>query len=61
VVGKLVYFAVLERKTFAARRADGRIIWTLPMGRYSPVIATETRYFFSVNGRLIAYRGRHVR
>jgi hypothetical protein len=29
------------------------------MGRYSPVIATESRYFFSVNGRIIAYRGRH--
>jgi outer membrane protein assembly factor BamB len=60
VVGDLVYFAVLERKTYAARRSDGKIVWTLPMGRYSPVIATETRYFFSLNGRLIAYRGRHV-
>ncbi len=59
VVGDLVYFAVLEKKTYAVDRSDGRIVWTLPMGRYSPVIATETRYFFSVNGRLIAYRGRH--
>jgi outer membrane protein assembly factor BamB len=59
VVGNLVYFAVLEGKTYAVRRSDGRIVWTLPMGRYSPVIATETRYFFSLNGRLIAYAGRH--
>ena len=59
VVGNLVYFAVLEKQTFAVRRSDGRIVWSLPMGRYSPVIATESRYFFSVNGRIIAYRGRH--
>lgn len=59
VVGNLVFFAVLEKQTFAVRRSDGRIVWKLPMGRYSPVIATETRYFFSVNGRIIAYRGRH--
>ncbi len=58
VVGDLVYFAVLEKQTFAVRRSDGKIIWKLPMGRYSPVIATESRYFFSVNGRIIAYAGR---
>ena len=59
VVGNLVFFAVLERRTYAARRKDGRIVWRLPMGRYSPVIATERTYFFSVNGRLIAFKGRN--
>jgi len=61
VVGKFVYFAVLEKRTYAARVSDGTIVWRLPMGRYSPVIATESRYFFSVNGRLIAFRGRNTR
>ena len=60
VVGDYVFFAVLEKRTYAARRSDGKIVWRLPMGRYSPVIATERTYFFSVNGRLIAYRGRNV-
>lgn len=60
VVGNLVYFSVLEGRTYAARALDGRIIWRLPMGRYSPGIATERTYFFSLNGRLIAFRGRDV-
>jgi outer membrane protein assembly factor BamB len=59
VVGDLVFFSVLERRTYAARVSDGKIIWRLPMGRYSPVIATERTYYFSVNGRLIAFRGRN--
>ena len=61
VIGENVFFSVLERRTYAARITDGKIIWRLPMGRYSPVIATERTYFFSVNGRLIAYRGRNTR
>jgi hypothetical protein len=28
------------------------------MGRYSPGIVTERTYYFSLNGRLIAFRGR---
>ena len=61
VIGNLVFFSVLERRTFAARVADGRIVWQLPMGRYSPGIATDKTYYFSVNGRLIAFHGRHTR
>lgn len=61
VIGNLVFFSVLEKRTYAARVSDGRIVWQLPMGRYSPGIATERTYFFSVNGRLLAYHGRHTR
>ena len=38
--------------------SDGDVVWQLPMGRYSPGIATERTYFFSLNGRLLALRGR---
>ena len=58
VIGEHVFFSTLEKKTYALRVSDGRIAWQLPMGRYSPGIATERTYFFSLNGRLIAYRGR---
>lgn len=58
VIGDFVFFSTLERKTYAARVSDGKIVWRLPMGRYSPGIATERTYFFSLNGRLIAFRGR---
>jgi hypothetical protein len=50
--------ATLEQRTFALRVSDGRIVWRLGMGKYSPVIATERTYFFAVNGILVAFRGR---
>jgi eukaryotic-like serine/threonine-protein kinase len=58
VVGGLVFFSTLEKRTYAARIRDGKIVWRLPMGKYSPGIATERTYYFSLNGRLIAVRGR---
>jgi outer membrane protein assembly factor BamB len=61
VIGKFVFFSVLEKRTYAARVSNGKIVWRLPMGRYSPGIATERTYFLSLNGRLIAYRGRLTR
>ena len=60
VVGDLVFFSTLEKRTYAARVSDGRIVWRLPLGRYSPGIATERTYYFSLNGRLIAVRGRNT-
>lgn len=58
VVGDLVFFSTLEKRTYAARISDGKIVWRLRMGRYSPGIATERTYYFSLNGRLVAIRGR---
>jgi eukaryotic-like serine/threonine-protein kinase len=58
VIGDHVFFSTLEKKTYGLRVSDGKIVWRLPMGRYSPGIATERTYFFSLNGRLIAFRGR---
>lgn len=58
VIGENVFFSTLEKRTYAVRAADGKIVWQLPLGRYSPGIATERTYFFSLNGRVIAVRGR---
>jgi outer membrane protein assembly factor BamB len=60
VIGPYVFFSTLERRTYAARVDNGRIVWRLPLGRYAPGIATERTYFFSLNGRLIATPGRDV-
>jgi outer membrane protein assembly factor BamB len=57
VVGNLVYFSTLNGKTYGLRATDGKLVWRIPMGRYSPVIATEKTYYFSLNGRLLAFRG----
>ena len=58
VVGDLVFFSTLEQDTYAARVSDGSIVWHIGLGKYAPGIATERRYFFSLNGRLSAYEGR---
>lgn len=57
VIGSLVFFATLEQKSYAARIADGRLAWKVGMGKYSPVIATEDRYYMTLNGMLVAYEG----
>ena len=58
VVGNLVFFSTLEGDTYAARTVDGKIVWHIHGGRYSPGIATERHYYFSLKGRLVAYEGR---
>ena len=58
VVGDLVFFSTLETETYAARVSDGKIVWRYGLGKYSPGIATERTYYFSLNGMLVAFRGR---
>jgi glucose dehydrogenase len=58
VVGDLVFFSTLNGHTYAARTMDGRIVWHFRAGKYNPGIATNRRYFFSLNGLLVAYEGR---
>jgi outer membrane protein assembly factor BamB len=60
VIGPYVFFSVLEGRTYALRVADGNVAWRLPLGRYVPGIATERTYYLSLNGRLVAVRGRDV-
>jgi outer membrane protein assembly factor BamB len=58
VVGDLVFFSNLETETFAARVTDGEVVWKLGLGKYAPGIATERRYYFSLNGLMMAFEGR---
>jgi outer membrane protein assembly factor BamB len=58
LVGPLVFFSTLEQKTYAARASDGRIVWRLGIGKYSPGIATERMYYFTLNGLLVAFPGK---
>jgi outer membrane protein assembly factor BamB len=59
IVGDLVFFSTLETETYAARTSDGEIVWRYGLGKYSPGIATERAYYFSLNGMLVAFRGRN--
>ena len=58
VIGNLVFFSTLSGRTYALRATDGELRWRIPIGRYSPVIATDETYYFSLNGRMIATGGR---
>jgi outer membrane protein assembly factor BamB len=60
VVGRLVFFSTLGTTTYAARVGDGRLVWRIGMGKYSPGIATDRHYFFSLNGVLIAFWGQRT-
>jgi outer membrane protein assembly factor BamB len=57
VIGGLVFFSTLEGRTYAAQTATGRIVWQFNAGKYAPGIATRERYYFSLNGLLVAFRG----
>jgi outer membrane protein assembly factor BamB len=61
IVGNLVFFSTLEQKTYAARVDTGQIVWRYPIGKYSPGIATERAYYFTLNGILVALRGHGTR
>ena len=56
VVGDLVFFSTLETNTYAARVKDGKIVWKISLGKYSPGIATNEHYYFSLNGILVAFQ-----
>jgi eukaryotic-like serine/threonine-protein kinase len=60
VVGDLVFFSTLEEKTYAVRADTGRLVWHIGMGKYAPGIATDSHYYFSLNGILVAFRAKYA-
>jgi outer membrane protein assembly factor BamB len=60
VIGPYVFVSTRASRTYALRVTDGKVVWRLRVGRYSPGIATERTYYFTLSGRLLAYRGRDV-
>jgi hypothetical protein len=40
------------------RVSDGKIVWRLNIGKYSPGIVTERHYFFTLNGIVMAWHAR---
>ena len=47
-----------SRTQGSKRSSDGKIVWHYGLGKYSPGIATERAYYFSLNGMLVAFRGK---
>jgi outer membrane protein assembly factor BamB len=57
VVGDIVFAATLDGNTVGLRATDGKILWRQSKGRYSPGIATDRHYYFSLGKTMFAYRG----
>ena len=45
VIGSVVYFATLKRRTYALDARTGRRLWSYPDGKYTPVVAVKGRLF----------------
>ena len=45
VIGGVVYFATLERRTYALDARTGKVLWTFADGKYTPVVAVANRLF----------------
>jgi outer membrane protein assembly factor BamB len=45
VLHGVVYFATLKRRTYALNAATGRLLWSFPDGKYSPVVADPRRLY----------------
>ena len=58
VAGSLVFFAA-RPEDVRPRTSNGKVVWQIGMGKYSPGIVTERHYFLSLNGILVAFRGRN--
>src|SRR5436309_15943124 len=52
-----VFASNLERNTYGMRASDGKVLWHLDIGKYSPGIVTERHYFFTLNGIVQAWHG----
>ena len=49
VIGNVVYFATLGKKTkgttYALNARTGKVRWTYPDGKYTPAVAVKDRFF----------------
>jgi outer membrane protein assembly factor BamB len=50
VVGDVVYFATLNERTYALNARTGKLLWTFPDGKYSPVVAANGLLFLVGHG-----------
>ncbi len=59
VVGNLFFVSTIEGKTYGLNTGNGKVVWTFNAGRFVPGIATDRMYYFSLNGLLMAIKGRN--
>jgi outer membrane protein assembly factor BamB len=54
----LVYFSTLKGKTFALDAENGKVAWTFPDGRYTPLVADEQHTYIVGYSKVYAFVSR---
>ncbi len=52
MIGDVVYFATLERQTYALDARTGTQLWSFPDGKYTPAVAIPGRLFLIGYGQV---------
>ena len=58
VLGGVVWFSTLRERTYALATDTGRLLWTFPDGKYSPVVTDGERLYLVGLGKLYAFTAR---
>jgi outer membrane protein assembly factor BamB len=53
-----VYFSTLAGKTYALDTRNGKVVWTFPDGRYTPLVADVDRTYIVGKNRIYAFTSR---
>jgi outer membrane protein assembly factor BamB len=51
-VNGIVYFSTLEERTYALDVRTGKVLWTFPDGKYTPVVADAERIYLVGRARI---------
>jgi outer membrane protein assembly factor BamB len=52
VINGVVYFATLKERTYALNARTGKVLWTFPDGKYTPVVADPERVYLVGHARV---------
>jgi len=58
VVAGIVYFATLKGRTYGVDATSGKLVWSFPDGKYSPVVADDSRLYLVGYTRLYGLVGK---
>jgi hypothetical protein len=54
-----VFVSNLDGRTFGLSANTGKVVWRYAKGRYTPGIASDRYYYFTLRNLLIVLRGEH--
>ena len=55
VIDGIVYFATFKGRTYGLNAATGKLVWSFPDGRYTPVAADRSRLYLVGYSKVYAF------